>query len=194
LIGGKVTDNITIAQDFASSLRTKIKQEPKEPGSIQVDPNYEEDPKVAPIVEYAIKRRNNFFIVGPTGCGKSTLAIQIGARLNERFEIFSCSGETTTDEIIGKPWRKPDGTTVTIHGAAVRSYKNGKGLLLEEVDHANPDILAALHRPMETNQNFITLNIGDEEIITRNKDFFVIATANTIGTGEDALCMQVQSH
>lgn len=181
-----MNQTINEAVDFASSLRTKAAQQPTDPGAVFVDPNYEEDPKVAPIVEYAIKRRKNLFLVGPTGCGKSTLAIQVAARLQERLEIFSASGETTTDELIGKPWRKPDGSTVTVYGAGIRAYKNGKGLLLEEIDHANPDILASLHRLLENNQSFYTLNVGEEEIISKAQGFFVVATANTIGTGEDA--------
>jgi cobaltochelatase CobS len=75
--------------------------------------------------------------------------------------------------------------TTAVYGAALRSYKDGKGLILEEVDMAIPDILASLHRVMEINQGFYVCNVGTQEIIPKSKNFFVIGTANTIGTGED---------
>lgn len=177
-----MSDLLNTLQDLSSSIRTKHTDGPD---TIHVDPHFIEDPAVTPIVEFAIKRRKNLLIVGPTGCGKSSLAINVAARLKESLEIFSCSGETTTDELIAKPWRKSSGETISVYGAGTRAYKDGKGLLLEEIDHANPDILAALHRTMETNQNFIILNVGEKEVIARDPRFFVVATANTIGTGED---------
>jgi len=179
---------LTEATDFAASLRTKASST-GQPDELMVDPNFVEDPVVAKVVEFAIKRRKNLLLVGPTGCGKSCLAINVMARLKERGEVFSCDGNTSTDELIGKPWAttndKGTGITVTVPGAALRSYKNGKILLLEEVDMAVPDILSSMHRMMETNQKFFVCNVGTEEIIPKHKDFAVVGTANTIGTGED---------
>jgi cobaltochelatase CobS len=179
---------ISEAQDLAASLRTK-KGSAGELDKIEVDPFFVEDPAAAKIVEFAIKRRKNLLIVGPTGCGKSCLAINVMARLKERAEIFSCDGNTSTEELIGKPWATTDdkgvGITIPLYGAGVRAYRNGKILLLEEIDHAEPDIHASLHRIMEVNQGFYVCNVGKEEIIPKHKDFAVIATANTIGSGED---------
>lgn len=173
-------DILNDAQDFASSIRTK--KEVQGPGAIKVDPNFIEDPTVSKVVEFALKRRKNCFIWGHTGCGKSSLAINVAARLQEQMEIFNCDGETSTDNLIAKPWRQANGELICVHGAAVRAYGQGKILLLEEVDHAQPDILAAIHRIMEPNQDFITLNIGKEEIITKDPRFCVLATANTNGS------------
>jgi cobaltochelatase CobS len=182
-----MTHKISEAADFAASIRTK--PDAVGPGQLVVDPNFEEDPTVAKVVEFAIKRRKNLLLVGPTGCGKSCLAINVMARLHEQAEIFSCDGNTSTEELIGKPWvttdAKGNGITVAILGAGLRAYKAGKGLLLEEVDMAVPDILSSLHRVMEVNQQFYACNIGAEEVIPKNPNFFVVATANTIGTGED---------
>jgi len=175
-----MSDILNDAQNFASSIRSKKEQ--KGPGTIKVDPNFEEDPVVGQVVEFSIKRRKNCFVWGHTGCGKSSLVINVAARLGESLEIFNCDGETSTDNLIAKPWRKETGELVCIHGAAVRAYKEGKVLLLEEVDHANADILAAIHRVMESEQDFITLNVGKEAIIQKDSKFAVIATANTNGS------------
>lgn len=175
------------AQDFASSIRTK-QGSVGQPDAPDIDPHFVEDPNASKVVEFAFKRRKNCLLVGPTGCGKSSLVMQIASRLNDRVEIFSCTGETTTEELIGKPWiKEKNGQRIleVIHGAALRAYETGKALLIEEVDMGLADILASLHRLMESQSSFYTANIGEQEIIKKHKDFFMIATANTIGTGED---------
>lgn len=180
-------DTLANAIDLASSIRSKAKSTGTL-DELKVDPFFEEDSVAAKVLEFAIKHHENILIVGPTGCGKSCLTINVMARMKAKAEVFSCSGETSTDELIAKPWiitENGQSVTVSIHGAALRAYKDGKILLLEEVDFAIPDILASLHRIMESNQNHYVCNIGQQEIIPKSPKFSVIATANTIGTGED---------
>jgi cobaltochelatase CobS len=170
-------------QDFAASIRKKVTATGAL-DELKVDPFFEEDPVAARIVEFAIKRRKNLFVVGPTGCGKSSLVINVMARMKERAEIFNCNGETSIDELVAKQWLE-GGATVVKYGAALRAYKEGKLLLLEEVDFAASDMLASMHRIMELNQQFYVCNIGPQEVIPKHQAFAVISTANTIGCGED---------
>jgi cobaltochelatase CobS len=175
--------NITDLQQFAASIKSKAPT--TGPGELEVDPFFVEDPIATVMVEYSIKNRKNLLIYGATGTGKSSLAINVMARLKERCEIFSCSGETSKDELEAAVWY--DGTTMkALYGAVLRAYSEGKGLLLEEVDIANPEVLAALHRVLETQSKFVTVNVGGIGTVPRHKDFFVIATANSIGCGENA--------
>lgn len=180
-------DTLSSAQEFSASIRKKTKVTGA--GELKVDPNFIEEPNAAKVLEFAVKRQKNVLLVGPTGCGKSCLGINVLARLGMAGEVFSCSGETSTDDLIGKILitEGPNGQPITsvAYGAAVRAYKEGKALLLEEIDHANADILSALHRLMELNQTFYILNVGTQEIIQKAPGFCVLATANTIGNGED---------
>jgi cobaltochelatase CobS len=173
--------------DLASSLRSKTAS--VGPDSITIDPFFEEDPEAAKVITFGMKRRKNIYIVGPTGCGKSSLVINLAAKSNDKVEIVSMDGETCKDDIIGKLLiTEQNGQAVTsvAYGPALRAYSEGKILLLEEVDMANPDILAAMHRMMELQSGFVTVNIGTAQIVKKHVNFMVIATANTIGWGEDS--------
>lgn len=180
--------SIKAATDLISELRSKSSV--VGPDSITIDPFFEEDPKNAKIVEFAIKRRKNLLMVGPTGSGKSSLAINVAARLKERLEVVNLHGETNKDEVIGKLLittnKEGHAQTSTAYGPAVRAYREGCGLLLEEVGMASPDILACLQRFMEIQSGFITLDIGVQETIKRHRDFFVIGTSNDTGWGEES--------
>lgn len=181
------------AANSAVSLAAQLRNKNASTGGIdelKVDPHYEEDPQVAKIVEYAITRGKNIVIVGPTGCGKSTLAINVLARLKRKAEIVSCHGETSSDNVIGKPWLITDpnsGESITkvAYGPALRAYSQGKTLMLEEVDMSSADVLASLHRILEVKTDFYISDIGEQEVIPKHKLFGVVATANTIGSGDD---------
>jgi len=185
----KATNN---AAAIAANLRNKNGgSKTGDLDELKVDPHFYEEPKAVVLLEYAINRGKNAILVGPTGSGKSSLAINVLARMKRKAEIVSCHGETSSDTFIGKPWLATDpvtNETITkvLYGAALRAYKYGKTLLLEEVDVALPDILASMQRILETKTEFYNCDIGEQEIVPKHKLFNVIATANTIGTGEDA--------
>ena len=183
----KATD---AAAQLSAKLRTKKVNSTGDKDELKVDPHFFEDPKAAQLLEYAITRGKNAIIVGPTGSGKSCLALNVLARLKRKAEIVSCHGDTSSDNLIGKPWLVTDPAsnevvTQVSYGSALRAYKDGKTLLLEEVDIATAEVLASLHRILEIKTEFYICDIGEQEIITKSKLFGTIATANTIGTGED---------
>ncbi len=184
--------HVESATDFADKLRNRNGGSKKgDADKLTVDPHFIEDKNAADLTEYAVKRSKNTILVGPTGGGKSSLAVNVLARLNRRAEIVSCHGETSSDNLIGKPWividpESGEGVTKVALGPVLRAYKFGKTLILEEVDVACPDVLASIQRILETQTNFYTCDIGEQEVIPKHKLFSVIATANTIGSGENS--------
>ena len=171
-------------ESFAEKIRPKATINSTLSGASKVDPFFQEDPVVARLIKYCIKKGKNAYIWGHTGCGKSQIAIQVAAKLGIRLVPFNCHTETSPDNLIGTITRNEKGALTVLYGAAVQAYKEGYGLLLEEIDHANADILAALHRILETNSDYYVMNILGEELVNKRKGFFCLATANTPGTGE----------
>lgn len=184
------TNKVDDANTFAASLRNKNGSK-GDPDELKVDPHFIEDEVAADLLEYSITRGKNAILVGPTGNGKSSLAINVLARLKRKAEQINCHGETSADGLLGKPWivvdpKTNEGITQVALGPVLRAYKFGRVLLLEEVDVATAEVLMSLQRLLETQSEFYICDIGQQEIILKHKLYSVIATANTTGTGEDS--------
>lgn len=175
-----MSDTLERARNLSASLRPKA--DATKDGAVKTDPHFVEDKKVARVIETAIKAHRHVWLWGHTSTGKSSLVQNICGRLGVEAEIFSCDGNSSTEDLIGKVWKNPaDNSLVVLHGAAIRAYEQGKILLVEEIDHAEPDILSCLHRILEHNQDFYTMNVGQREVIRRHPQFCCIATANSNG-------------
>jgi cobaltochelatase CobS len=179
--------DLQTALDLASSLR-KHKAEPDALDAVQVDPFFIEDPKASAILDYAIRRRKHVYVFGPTGCGKSSFLINVAAKAGRRMEIVSMDVESSKFDIIGKlvieTNEKGESVTAVTLGPVLRAYAEGKILLLEEVDMGNPDVLAGMHRILEQQSNFVTVDIGKPITVKRHPDFQCWATGNTSAWGE----------
>ena len=175
--------------DLASELRSS-KVAPQEADALEVDPLFYEDPRLKKVAEFSLKRRKNLLVKGDSGCGKSHGLINIAARHKEQMEVVNLNGEASVDAIMGKllitPTDKGEAVTSEAPGPLMRAYEFGRILLLEEVDHALADVLAVLHRPMESQSKFLSVDIGSHRVIKKHPKFMVWATANTTGWGEGA--------
>lgn len=153
-----------------------------------VDPNFYEDPEVVKIVEFCLKERKNLLIVGPPGVGKSSLLLNVAGRFRMAVEYYGCNGESNTDQLIGVPSATLiDGVKVPVpvFGAAVLAFKYGAMLTLDEVDFMTPEVASCLHQMGELSTKRITIYLNGKHIIERHPEFFMVATANTAGHGED---------
>jgi hypothetical protein len=128
------------------------------------------------------------YLVGPAGTGKSTLAMDACAELfgvpkddfkfNEHFAQISFSPDTTSGEMVGRC----DINGVFHRSEVVRVFAEGGLILFDEIDNADVSMLVKLNTAI-ANGTFAT----PEGLVRRNKKTVIVCTANTYGTGPDAM-------
>lgn len=128
------------------------------------------------------------YLVGPAGTGKSTLAMDACAELfgvpkddfkfNEHFAQISFSPDTTSGEMVGRC----DINGVFHRSEVVRVFTEGGLILFDEIDNADASMLVKLNTAI-ANGTFAT----PEGLVRKNKKTVIVCTANTYGTGPDAM-------
>jgi hypothetical protein len=117
----------------------------------------------------------NIALIGEAGSGKSFGAIQMAQSLDLDYVVESCHGKMQSFDLVGA--MSP--TTGSYISTKLRdAYENGKVLILDEFDRSNTETTIALNGVLA----------GDcygfpDGMVTRHKDFRVIACQNTFGTG-----------
>jgi hypothetical protein len=114
------------------------------------------------------------WITGGAGGGKTHSAKQVAEALNVKFRSLSVCAQTTAAAIYG--YQNAAGTYIS---TTFRDcYENGGLFCLDEIDNGNANVLAALNSALSNGH--ASFPDGQVEM---NKDFYLIATANTTGNG-----------
>ena len=117
----------------------------------------------------------NIALIGEAGSGKSFGAIQMAQALDLDYAVESCHGKMQSfDLVVAISPTTGDYISTKLRDA----YENGKVLILDEFDRSNTETTIALNGILA----------GDcygfpDGMVTRHKDFRVIACQNTFGTG-----------
>ena len=118
---------------------------------------------------------NNIALVGEAGSGKSHGAVDMARALDLDYVVESCHGKMQSFDLVGAI----SPTTGEYIGTKLRdAYENGKVLILDEFDRSNTETTIALNGILA----------GDcygfpDGMVTKHKDFKVIACQNTFGVG-----------
>ena len=128
-------------------------------------------------IETLLELRQNVWLTGPAGSGKSYVAEECAKNLSLPFHCPPIGRETTNAQLFGY---------FNAAGCYVRTpirdaVENGGLLHLEEVDFASPAVGTALNAILANR----TIGFPDAAI-PRHPDFVVVASANTFGTGANA--------
>lgn len=146
---------------------------------------------------FAISMYHNCMITGPTGAGKTSLVKEYCAISNWPLTRVNFTASMRPEDLLGDVEVVNDnGVPVTrfVDGPIVKAMREGHVLLLDEVDCAPPQLHTTLqrlaerhHNPQEAIDNgrpHVTLALATGEVVKAHKCFRLVATANTVGTGD----------
>jgi cobaltochelatase CobS len=121
--------------------------------------------------------RANVYLVGPAGTGKSTIPAQIAEQMGLEFSAVSCGTTDAKFDYVG--FRDGHGV---LHSTSFRErFENGGVMLLDEMDNASPDVLVTLNQALSNG-----IMAFPDKMVTKHKDFILVAAGNTYGTGATA--------
>lgn len=141
-----------------------------------------------------IEDAENIYIHGPTGCGKSALALEIAACINQPALRVQMKRDFKGSDFVGKLELSvnKEGKQITrfIDGVLPFCMTNGFWLILDEYDQAHPDVHMACQAVLEGQDLILTEDYGrivkkDPFCDDKSKNFRIIATGNTFGRGDD---------
>ncbi|MDR2390529.1 MAG: MoxR family ATPase [Planctomycetota bacterium] len=148
------------------------------------DGRYNFDPVLARSVLLSLIANDRVLLVGPTGSGKSSLVVQLAARLNWPLRRVNLHGETGVSDFLGT-FKARGGEVYFQYGLLPTAMREGQILVLEELDAATPEILFALQGVLEE-EGTLTLAENGGEIVLPQPNFRLVATANTLGRGDES--------
>ncbi|ASL48208.1 Aerobic cobaltochelatase subunit CobS [Burkholderia sp. AD24] len=130
------------------------------------------------IVEDIVENRR-VMLIGHTGAGKTSLIEQVAARSRHGVLRSNMNGQTTVGDFVGF-WTVKGGETLWVDGVLPTAMREGLWLIVDEIDFAEPSILAALTAVLEPHGRLVLKEKGNE-IVAPHPAFRLFATANAVG-------------
>jgi MoxR-like ATPase len=121
----------------------------------------------------------NIWMVGPAGCGKSTIAEIVANYFDYPIYTMSCGIGTSAAEFIGYKYPEREGTKFA------KYYKKKSVILLDEFTALDPAVAQIANGALANGALEITTkdpDTGDSRVL-RHEDCIIIATSNTHGSG-----------
>ncbi len=126
-----------------------------------------------------IAENRRVLLIGHTGTGKTSLIEQTAARAGHGVLRANMNGQTTVGDFVGF-WTVKGGETIWVDGVLPTAMRHGLWLIVDEVDFAEPAILAVLTAVLEPGGRLLLKEKGDE-IVAPHPSFRLFATANAAG-------------
>jgi cobaltochelatase CobS len=126
-----------------------------------------------------IVENRRIMLIGHTGSGKTSFIEQVAARSHNAVLRANMNGQTTIGDFVGF-WTVKGGETVWVDGVLPTAMREGYWLIIDELDFAEPSILAVLTAVLEPGGRLLLKERGNE-IVDAHPSFRLFATANAAG-------------
>ncbi|MFM0731193.1 AAA family ATPase [Paraburkholderia sediminicola] len=144
----------------------------------RLNPAYLFSERFNDIVEDIVENRR-VMLIGHTGAGKTSLIEQVAARSHHGVLRSNMNGQTTVGDFVGF-WTVKGGETIWVDGVLPTAMREGLWLIVDEIDFAEPSILAALTAVLEPHGRLVLKEKGNE-IVAPHPAFRLFAAANAVG-------------
>lgn len=129
------------------------------------------DKKLRRTIEAGIK---NIWMVGPAGCGKSTMARNVAEDMELPYLCISCGIGTSATEFIGYKYPTRESTRFS------EFYVKPSVILIDELTALDPAVAQILNAALANDEIETTTGL-----VHRHPECVIIATSNTFGSGCD---------
>ena len=117
---------------------------------------------------------NNIWMVGPAGCGKSTIARNIDKELDIPYLCISCGIGTSATEFTGYKYPTREATKFA------EFYAKKSLILIDEMTALDPSVAQVINAALANGE--IETTTGT---VLRHSECIIVATSNTFGNGAD---------
>jgi hypothetical protein len=115
------------------------------------------------------------FLVGPAGCGKTTLGAQAAKALKRPFSYLSFTAGVSETWLYGR--QTPNGF---VEGSFSKAYREGHVYLADEIGAADSNLMLTIKTALSHKEMYNPIN---GELCKRHENFAFIAADNTYGKG-----------
>ena len=178
--GRKKSNTNTQSPEPKPEPEQKPKQEPKPESEPEPEPEPEQpqisNPKnVVEDIQARIQAGlRNLWLVGPAGCGKTTMCQIVGEILDLPVTLISCGAGTSATTFLGYKYPEREATPF------VNAFSQPGIIVLDEFTSLEDQVAQVANSALANNQLNATTGT-----FTRDPDCIIIATSNTYGFGGD---------
>ncbi len=122
---------------------------------------------------------DRILLYGIPGTGKTYQATKVNVPTDKEVYSTTLTIDSTASEMIGHYIPNDIGTFDWNDGVAIKAWREGTRLVINEIDHAGPDVSSVLHAILDdADIARLTLPNKKKETVIPSRGFSVIATMN----------------